>query len=161
MLVIAVLVMLLAAAGTMYAGDNALRKDAVYMVHSTALGLGGLLSKVEDRETQLILLKEFVHKSRFFPKDCGYFFIINREGVCLAHGTQPEMEGKTILHTKDIEGAPLTQRMIEEAETGGGFFEYMWQKPGSKKAFRKLGYVEPIPGTPYIIGTGVYFPTPW
>ncbi len=41
------------------------------------------------------------------------------------------------------------------AQSGGGFIEYIWPKPGAGDT-PKLGYAEMIPGTNFWIGTGVY-----
>jgi methyl-accepting chemotaxis protein len=41
------------------------------------------------------------------------------------------------------------------AKSGGGFYQYVWPKPGAGDT-PKLGYAEMIPGTQMWIGTGVY-----
>lgn len=48
--------------------------------------------------------------------------------------------------------------MSDAAKKGGDYAEFYFTKPGSKGEFKKLGYSEPIPGTKYFIGTGVYLP---
>jgi methyl-accepting chemotaxis protein len=49
--------------------------------------------------------------------------------------------------------------MLEAAfKNGGGFVEYSWVNPSAttNDEQKKIGYVEPIPGTNYFIGSGVY-----
>jgi two-component system NarL family sensor kinase len=37
-------------------------------------------------------------------------------------------------------GQPTIQRLIAQARAGGGYVEYLWQKPSSGKMVPKLGY---------------------
>jgi signal transduction histidine kinase len=48
--------------------------------------------------------------------------------------------------------------LSDAARNGGGFVEYYWVNPAATAGGeqKKIGYVEPIPGTNYFIGTGVY-----
>jgi signal transduction histidine kinase len=62
-----------------------------------------------------------------------------------------------------LERKAIKQEGVQELDKnqdikGGGYVEFYWVKPGFKTEFKKLGYVEPIPGTNYFIGTGVYLP---
>lgn len=138
-----------------------IRQDAELVVRTTALGLGGILSKVPERDDQILMIRDYIHPIRFFPDDSGYFFVLDMNGLCVAHAGQPELEGSDMLDYRDVKGFLVVRAMLEKARTGGGFVEYSWEKPGSDGFFQKLGYVEPIPGTDYVIGTGVYFPEPW
>ncbi len=38
----------------------------------------------------------------------------------------------------------------------GGWFEYPFPKPGEKGPSRKVTYMLAVPGTPYVVGAGVY-----
>lgn len=145
----------------LHAKKNALRQDAELVVHTAALGLSGLLKDVETRPAQIEIIKKFVHETRFFEDETGYFFVLDLNGVCIAHGIQHELEGVHLMKAHDANGFYLFKRMVELHATGGGFVEYVWQKPDEPGTHQKLGYVEPIPGTEFIIGTGVYFPKAW
>jgi len=50
----------------------------------------------------------------------------------------------------------VIRELAAKAQSGGGYVEYYWIKPGETGEKKKLGYVEPIPHTTYFIGTGVY-----
>ena len=39
---------------------------------------------------------------------------------------------------------------------GGGWFEYPFPKPGEERPSRKITYMLAVPGTPYVVGAGVY-----
>jgi len=98
----------------------------------------------------------------FFPqtclaqaKQCGS---IDYNCVNIAHATQKDLQGKNLFDYKDTKGKYVIRELADAAKKGGGMVEYYWIKPGSKGELKKLGYVEPIPGTNYFIGTGVYLP---
>lgn len=140
---------------------RAVRQDAELVVHTAALGLGGILENVQERQDQILMIREFVTPIRFFPDDSGYFYVFDMDGVCIAHAAQRYREGQNMFNHKDAKGLPIVQKLVEAARKGGGFVEYNWDKPGSDGLFEKLGYVEPIPGTNFFIGSGIYFPEPW
>jgi signal transduction histidine kinase len=68
------------------------------------------------------------------------------------------LQGKNLYDYKDGKGNFVIRDLSTAAKNGGGFVEFYWGKPGSTNEFKKLGYVEPIPGTNYFIGSGVYLP---
>lgn len=140
---------------------QAVRQDVELVVHVAAQGLGGILKNVQERQDQILMLREFVTPIRFFPDQSGYFYVLDMDGVCIAHAAQPFRDGQDMYDYKDAKGFLVVQEMIETAQKGGGFVEYNWDKPGSEGLFEKLGYVEPIPGTTYFIGAGIYLPEPW
>lgn len=144
--------------GTCHARQSAIRHDAKLAVRVAALGLSGILQDIETVEERERLIRLFVHSARFFPDDSGYFYVCNMAGICIAHGFQPALEGRDLIDNRDSTGIYITRLMLEQVAKGGGFFEYLWERPGSSGEHPKLGYVMPIPGTDYFIGTGIYLP---
>lgn len=140
---------------------HALRQDAKLVTHAVALGLSGLLKNVESREDQIKLLQDFVHTSRFHKEDSGYFYVVEMTGIMIAHGTNPELEGVDMSQQTDLDGLFIFKESIKLLKNGGGFIDYKWTKPGAAGVFKKLGYVEPIPGTNFFLGSGVYYPSTW
>ncbi|MGE4193876.1 MAG: cache domain-containing protein [Pseudodesulfovibrio sp.] len=136
---------------------KAVRSDIQLAVQVAASGLGGLVAGVEGREERLRLIRGYVTKARFFPDGEGYFFVYDLEGICVAHGVQPELVGRSLINLKDASGFSVIRALVEVGRKGGGYIEYAWPKPGSEGDFDKIGYVEAIPGTDYIIGSGLYF----
>ncbi|MGL1864023.1 MAG: cache domain-containing protein [Pseudodesulfovibrio sp.] len=143
------------------AKTHAVRHDAELVVRVTALGLSGILAKVQEREDQILIIQDYIHPARFFNDESGYFFVLDMNGICIAHAIQRSLEGQNLTEIRDVKGVPLFKKMVEKVRNGGGFVEYNWEKPGSDGIFEKLSYVEPIPGTDYFIGSGIYFPEPW
>lgn len=126
-------------------------------VHNAAVGLGAVMQNLENEADRIALMREFITPIRFYPDSTGYFYIYNYDCVNLAHATQKNLESKNLYDYQDCKGKFVIRELSAAAKNGGGFVEYFWQKPDDTTEYRKLGYVAPIPGTDYFIGTGVYF----
>lgn len=95
---------------------------------------------------------------RYFGDRSGYFFVIKKGGYMLMHGANNKLEGRNLWDLQDkAEGEKkyLIRNLEKAALSGGGFSEYVWDKPG-KGLVPKLSYSKQIPGTDYYLGTGVY-----
>lgn len=87
-----------------------------------------------------------------------YVFIMKCDGTMLAtHPIKPKLIGRDLSTMKDKFGNYFFSQMCETAKnSGGGWTEYYWPKPGETEQSRKISYVLPIPGTPYQAGAGIY-----
>jgi len=128
------------------------------IVHATATGLGEILKDVKSEKEKIALIRSFVNPIRFYPDQSGYFYGYDFQCVNIAHATQKDLPGKNLYDHKDVKGKYVIRELSATAKKGGGFVDFYWLKPGAKGEQKKLGYVEPIPGTNYFIGTGVYLP---
>ncbi|MCX5814531.1 MAG: cache domain-containing protein [Proteobacteria bacterium] len=128
------------------------------MVHGVAAGLGGVLANVKNEKKRIDLIRSFITPIRFYPDNSGYFYVYDFKCVNIAHATQKDLQGKNLYDHKDVKGKYVIRALSEASKKGGGFVDFYWLKPDSKEEFAKMGYVEPIPGTDYFIGTGVYLP---
>lgn len=134
------------------------KEIAKAVVHATALGLGDILKDVKAEEKRIALIRAFVSSIRFYSDNSGYFYVYDFKCVNIAHATQKDLQGKNLYDHKDAKGKYVIRELSAAAKKGGGFVEFYWVKPGAKGEQKKLGYVEPVPGTKYFIGTGVYLP---
>jgi len=134
------------------------KEIAKTVVHATAFGLGEILKDVKTEENRIALIRAFISPIRFYPDKSGYFYGYDFKCVNIAHATQKDLQGKNLYDHKDVKGKYVIRELSAAAKKGGGFVEFYWVKPGTKGEKKKLGYVEPIPGTDYFIGTGVYLP---
>jgi signal transduction histidine kinase len=134
------------------------KQIAVAVVHSSAIGLGAVLNNYPGEAERTHFIQTYAAPIRFYSDESGYFFIFTFDGLSIVHANQRELEGQNMYNIKDTKGNYLVRKMCDVAQRGGGFVEYYWVKPGSESVEeqRKLGYVEPIPGTNYFIGAGVY-----
>ncbi len=148
--------------GSARAADNTsidcYKEIAKTMVHGTAAGLGEVLKGIKAEGKRIDAIRAFITPIRFFPDDSGYFYVYDFKCKNIAHATQKDLQGKNLYDYKNSKGKYPIRDVRDAAKKGGGFVEYFWVKPGSKDEFKKLGYVEPIPGTNYFIGSGVYLP---
>ncbi|MCJ2166285.1 cache domain-containing protein [Pseudodesulfovibrio sp. S3-i] len=151
-------VVLLVSVGTGVHGESrVVRADIKLVVQVAATGLGGLIAGVESRSEQIRLIQDFVKSSRFFPDKDGYFYVYDTKGVCIAHGVQPQLVGRSLIDFKDKSGFAVIQAIVEAGKAGGGYVEFYWHRPGAQGTFNKLGYVEMIPSTDFVIGSGLYY----
>ncbi|MBL0727030.1 cache domain-containing protein [Piscinibacter sp. HJYY11] len=86
----------------------------------------------------------------------GYFFLYDMSGRNLMHPRQPELMGRNLWDMRDAQGRPIIQQLIGKAREGGGYVQYVWQKPSSQQITPKLGYVVSLPRWNWMLGTGLY-----
>ena len=134
------------------------KETAKTVVHATAVGLGEILRGVKSEKERVHMIRTFIDPIRFYADKSGYFYVYDYGCLNIAHGTQKKLQGKNLYDHKDVKGKCVIRELSAAAKKGGGFVEFYWVKPGSTAEFKKLGYVEPIPGTNYFIGSGVYLP---
>lgn len=134
------------------------KETAVAVVHTAAIGLGEIIKDVKSERQRVDLIRAFVTPIRFYADNSGYFYVYDYKCVNIAHATEKNLEGKNLYKYRDAKKKYVIRELSAAAKKGGGFVEYHWVKPGHKNEFKKIGYVEPIPGTNYFIGTGVYVP---
>lgn len=134
------------------------KEIAKTMVHGTAAGLAEALKGIKNEKERIELIRAFIGPVRFYPDNSGYFYVYDYNCVNIAHAIQKDLQGKNLYDYKDTKGKFVIRELSASAKKGGGVVEFYWVKPGSKVEARKMGYVEPIPGTNYFIGTGVYLP---
>jgi signal transduction histidine kinase len=134
------------------------KETAKTVVHATAAGLGEVLKGVKTEKERVDLIRSFIDPIRFYSDKSGYFYVYDFSCLNIAHATQKDLQGKNLYDYKDGKGKFVIRELSAAAKKGGSFVEYYWVKPDSKNEVKKIGYVEPIPGTNYFIGTGVYLP---
>lgn len=130
------------------------KEELRHMVDIMANSLGSV-SKGASEERLQAMYSKMVKDARFFPDKSGYFFIYKRGGEVFVHAAKPSLQGKNLYNLKDPNGRLLIQEVQTAALAGGGYVEYLWDKPG-KGIQPKLSYARVIPGTQYWIGTGIY-----
>lgn len=134
------------------------KDTAVAVVHTAAVGLGEILKDVRGEKRRIDMIRSFIGPIRFYADKTGYFYVYDYHCVNIAHAIDRKLAGKNLYNYRDAKGKFVIRELAATARKGGGFVEYYWLKPGQRNEFKKLGYVEPIPGTNYFIGTGVYLP---
>ena len=101
--------------------------------------------------------KDFTDKSnKAWQKKDLYVFAYNMEGVNVGHGANEKLIGKNLIELKDPNGKPLIQELRATAQKGGGWVEYDWPHPQTKKIESKASYVRKLLNYDGFVGVGVY-----
>ena len=86
-----------------------------------------------------------------------YVFVIRMDGVTLAHGANEKLVGKEQVNLKDPNGKAFVQEMMATAKKPeGGWVEYDWSNPVTKKIEGKASFVRPEPSINGFAGVGIY-----
>ena len=129
-------------------------KDEVNTVYKfIQFKIDKLSHKISKKELQNIIMND-ISNMRF--GDNGYFYIYNYDGVNLMHPIKPHLTGKNLYNLKDKNGVLLIQELIKASQRGGGYVDFMWDKPSTNKLTKKLGYAIGIDKWKWMIGTGIY-----
>ena len=91
-----------------------------------------------------------------FSED-GYFYVYDTDGTNVVHPRQPYRVGKNWLNLTDQQGKEVIKGLLERANEGGGYTEYLWEKPSTGYIAKKIGYSELLGNSQWMIGTGAYF----
>ena len=100
--------------------------------------------------------KDFTTDKATWTKKDLYIMVFDSKGYSLAHGANEKLVGKDMIGLKDANGVLITKGLIAVAEKGGGWFDYDWPDPVSKKVMAKSTYVAPLPAGGGLLGVGVY-----
>lgn len=65
------------------------------------------------------------------------------------------MAGKNLLDLQDAGGKPFIRDLIRISQQGGGWYEYKWSHPRTKKIHDKISYVMKVDDGMFI-GCGAY-----
>jgi len=93
-------------------------------------------------------------KGKFVDRDL-YLFAVDFRGMTLAHGGSEKLVGKDMSGLKDADGKFFIKELIELAKSkGGGWVDYKWVNPVTKKIEAKSTYVQKVDD--YFLGCGIY-----
>ncbi|MBF0518456.1 MAG: cache domain-containing protein [Nitrospirae bacterium] len=138
-------------------------KDSVVSaVKTAALGLSAILKDISDESEKIAIIKKMVYAVRFLDDKSGYFYVYDYNCKNIVHPDKT-FDGKNLIDYKDAKGKYVIRELSEVAKKGGGFVVFYWKKPiegdqnfSGNREIKKFGYVEPIAGTEYFIGSGSY-----
>lgn len=86
----------------------------------------------------------------------GYFFVYDQTGTNIVHPRLPELVGKNWWDLQDPNGDYVIRNLIKVAKDGGGFHEYVWNKPSTGELANKVGHAVFLDKWQWMIGTGLY-----
>ncbi|SIN79875.1 methyl-accepting chemotaxis sensory transducer with Cache sensor [Salinivibrio sp. ES.052] len=88
--------------------------------------------------------------------DSGYFFMYDKKGVNVFHPMKPSLEGKNLIDLTDPKGNKVIKGLLETAQRGDGYFNFMFEKPGTNELIDKIGYAVMVNNNQWMLGTGAY-----
>ena len=92
-----------------------------------------------------IALAEFTNPKGPFVQDEMYIFVLNHDGIMLAHGVNEKYTGQNFIGLKDSDGKSFIREIIDVAKVkGSGFVNYKWYNPVTKETKPKSVYFEKI-----------------
>jgi cytochrome c len=100
---------------------------------------------------------EFNNPKGQFIKNDLYVFVVDNQGVFLAHPIKPALVGTNQMSMKDVDGTPLVRNFTEVKDEA--WSPYKWPHPLTKKIRPKKSYIINVPGIPggYFVGVGTYY----
>ncbi|MDP5254116.1 MULTISPECIES: cache domain-containing protein [unclassified Vibrio] len=101
-------------------------------------------------------VKHILNHLRYGKENDGYFFVYDINGINVVHPVQSELIGQDLLHIQDESGNYVIMRLLEQAQAGGGFHRYLWQKPSTGEEVPKLSYAAWLDEWQWMVGTGLY-----
>lgn len=100
--------------------------------------------------------KDFNTDKAAWSKKDLYVIAQDDKAVFLAHGANEKLIGKDMSAVVDGSGKPLSAGLLATAAKGGGWYDYDWPDPLTKKMMAKSTYVRKPPSGGGFIGVGIY-----
>ncbi|WP_161960021.1 methyl-accepting chemotaxis protein [Xanthomonas arboricola] len=85
-----------------------------------------------------------------------YIYVTDQAPVMLMHPTRPDLIGKPLNDVLSPDGKRIFPAFVTAAQSGGGYVDYAWAKPGEKEPVQKTSYASLYKPWGWVIGTGVY-----
>ena len=136
-------------------GDKFYQLRKTELKNYTEIAKSSINSLIGDGRTNGQEAAKSVLRNMEFGDD-GYFFVYDFGGVNVMHPKKPQLEGKNLWNLEDKNGVKLIQNLILEAKRGGGFTDYLWDKPSVDKTLPKIGYSLAVDEWSWMLGTGLY-----
>jgi methyl-accepting chemotaxis protein len=89
--------------------------------------------------------------------DNDYFWINDTESKIIMHGAKPQLNGKDMSGFADPSGKKIFVEFAKVGkQSGEGFVNYMWPKPGHEEPVGKISYVKLFSKWGWVLGSGIY-----
>jgi len=130
-----------------YAAEKGTAKEAIAMVDK---GVAYINANGKEKA-----FAAFNNPKGEFVKGDLYIYVLDLQGVCLAHGANVKHVGKLFLNIPDPDGKMFFREIVELAKTkGSGWVDYKWTNPISKKIEAKTTYCKKVKDV--VVACGVY-----
>lgn len=107
----------------------------------------------DDEDAKLEVSR--ILSSMLYGQD-GFFYVFDYDGNNLVAPRQTNLIGKNWKGLEDVNGVPITDVLIEQARTGGGYHAFDWFKPSTRETARVVTYTIGLQDWRWAIGTGIF-----
>ena len=112
----------------------------------------------EEEIQKNILNAVYQMRNKINPNE--YIFIYKHDGTRVYYPLEKNTEGKKFYEFTDANGIKVIKELIDVSKKNtGGFVEYIWHKPNSKKTAPKISYAKSYEPWGWTVGKGVYLDT--
>jgi cytochrome c len=98
--------------------------------------------------------KDFTAKGGEWQDRDLYVFCFEKNGTTLAHGANEKLLGRDLSQLKDADGKAFVGELLSTGYAGGGWVDYRWPNPVSKKVEQKSSVVKQA--GEHVCGVGIY-----
>ncbi len=138
---------------------------ATFFLASLCFAAGGSAEEAEamvKRAAQFIVTEgtdrtfaEFTNQDGAFIDRDLYIFVVDFNGITLAHGGNAGLVGRDMIGLRDADGLYFIQEFIRVAkEEGSGWVDYKWVNPTTRRIEHKSTFIHRIDD--YFLGCGIY-----
>ncbi|MBC7924831.1 MAG: cache domain-containing protein [Bryobacteraceae bacterium] len=99
---------------------------------------------------------DFTHDKATWNRKDLYIVAYDEKSVALAHGANEKLVGKDMSGIKDASGNPIVPALLAQAKKGGGWYDYDWPDPITKKVMGKSTFARKNPAGDGWVGVGIY-----
>lgn len=145
--VMVVVAVMCAFGGLSRAGDAPSKADAKEMVEKAIV-----FAKANGKEATLAEIGK--KDGKFNAGPALFVFAHNLEGNVLAHPYNPALVGKDMSKVQDADGKLFAVEFAKMAKSGGGWVDYKFTNPATKKTEPKTTYTKMVDD--YAIACGIY-----
>jgi methyl-accepting chemotaxis protein len=131
-------------------------RNIVEVAHSIVVKYGTESSTGKMTKNEAQAAAQTAIKSMIYNKS-DYLWINDMNPKMIMHPIKPALDGKDLSELKDPAGKKLFVAFVEKVkESGAGFVDYLWPKPGFEQPVEKLSYVKGYAPWGWVIGSGIY-----
>ncbi|MFT6102980.1 MAG: two-component system NarL family sensor kinase [Granulosicoccus sp.] len=138
--------------------NNVIERRKAELKNYTLLALSSIdhLYNNDDIDTEVAQELASNVLTNLIYKEDGYFFAYTTDGIGVVHPIQPFRIGENWWDLQDEAGTFLIRELVNSAQAGGGYLQYLWDKPSSGEVGTKMAYAVMLDKWGWMLGTGVY-----
>jgi two-component system NarL family sensor kinase len=138
--------------------NNVIERRKAELKNYTLLALSSIDHLYNNDDIDTEVAQELARNvlTNLIYKEDGYFFAYTTDGIGVVHPIQPFRIGENWWDLQDEAGTFLIRELVGNAQTGGGYLQYLWNKPSSGTVGTKMAYSVMLDKWGWMLGTGVY-----